>query len=76
MTCPNCQAARETDGLSRMYDSQRCIWCTARLIKRIGGLPIAKSEASARMRAVLASATAYRHSEKQIRALVKGSMAL
>ena len=71
MTCPCCKAAIETDGHSRMYDSPKCEYCTARLIKRIGGLPIPKSEASARMRACLTDATEYGHNEAQIRIMVK-----
>lgn len=71
MTCPNCQAASETDGLSSQYNSPQCECCTARLIKRISKLPIAQSEATARMKAVLADATAYGHQEAPLRARVK-----
>lgn len=70
-TCPCCQAARETDGLATLYNSQQCKYCAARLIKRISQLPIAKSEATARMRAVLTDAVTWGHSEAEIRALVK-----
>ena len=71
MTCPCCQAARETDGLATLYNSQQCKYCAARLIKRISNLQIAKSEAAARMRAVLMDAVTYGHSEAEIRAMVK-----
>lgn len=69
--CPCCQAARETDLLATLYNSRQCKYCAARLIKRISQLPIAKSEATARMRAVLTDAVTYGHSETEIRALVK-----
>lgn len=71
MTCPCCKAARETDGLSRQYNSPQCECCTARLIKTISGLDVARSMAAARMSAVLADAVAYGHNEKSIRARVK-----
>ena len=71
MTCPSCKAATETNGLHAIYDSPKCIYCTARLIKRIGSLQIAVSEASARRRAVLQDALNYGHAEKEIRDLVK-----
>ena len=69
--CPCCQAARETDGLATLYNSRQCKYCASRLIKRISQLPIAKSEATARMRAVLADAVTWGNSEAEIRALVK-----
>ena len=71
MTCDCCQAARETEGMATLYNSRQCKYCAARLIKRIGNLQIAKSEASARMRAVLMDAVTWGHSEKEIRSLVK-----
>ena len=71
MTCDCCQAARETDGLATEYDSWKCKYCAARLIKRISNLQIAKSEAAARMRAVLTDAVTWGQSEAEIRALVK-----
>ena len=70
MTCQTCQAATETNGLCPMYDSPKCIFCTARLIQRIGKLPIAISEATARRRVVLADAVAWGHAELEIRRLV------
>lgn len=69
--CPCCQAAHETEGMATLYNSRQCKYCAARLIKRISQLPIAKSEATARMRAVLADAVTWGHSEAEIRALVK-----
>lgn len=69
--CPNCQAARETDNQSRQYNSPQCEYCTARLIKTIRGLAVARSMAAARMSAVLADAIGYGHNELQVRSMVK-----
>ncbi|MDO8251422.1 MAG: hypothetical protein Q7T78_17115 [Rhodoferax sp.] len=71
MTCSSCNAARETNDLWRMYDALKCPHCAARLIKRIGALQIARSVATARMRAVLVDAVAWGQDEATIRAMVK-----
>ena len=70
MTCQTCQAATETNGACQMYDSPKCIYCSARLIQRIGRLRIAATEATSRRKAVLADAVAWGHSEAEIRRLV------
>lgn len=75
MACTDCQAARETTGLWRMYNPA-CLWCGARLIQMIGRLPIAQREATARRKAVLADWVKQGHSEQEIRDLVKGPMAV
>ena len=74
--CKCCSAAQETRGLSPMYDSLKCKYCTARLIQRIGKLPIPQAEAAERRKAVLSDALARGMNEAEIRALVKGGMAL
>lgn len=70
MACQCCAAARETKGAHRFF-SPNCLWCGARLIKALGGLPIAVSECVARRRAVLADWMAYGHAEQELRALAK-----
>ena len=69
--CQSCKASTETEGLWPYFDTPKCLWCTARLIKRIGSLPIPAGEVAARRRVVLADACAYGHSEASIRSLVK-----
>lgn len=72
--CNNCKTAREFPNHS-MFDPA-CIFCGARLIQRIGKLPIAQSESVLRRRAVLKDWTDWGHSEAKIRALAKGPLAL
>lgn len=57
-----------------MYDPL-CLFCGARLIQQIGLLPISKSEATERRRAVLADWVKQGHAEEDLRALVKGPLA-
>lgn len=72
MTCKDCAASTETGSNWRQYDSPKCIYCTARLIKQIGTLRAPTSaEIVARKRAVLADAMEWGHQEAQVRALVK-----
>ena len=55
-----------------MYDSPKCIYCTARLIQQVGKLRTPTSdEIAARRRVVLQDAVAFGHSEMEIRRLVK-----
>ena len=56
--------------------SPACIHCGARLIQRIGKLPIPQSSCTARRKAVLADWMAHGHDEATIRALVKGPLAI
>ena len=74
MICQNCNTARQHSDY-RMF-TPACIYCGARLIQRIGLLPIPASECSERRSKVLADWVAHGHSEKQIRELVKGPLAL
>jgi len=73
MQCSDCKAAIETNGLWTRYNTPQCIHCTARLIKLIGHYPVTKDEITARRRVVLADATAYGHSEVEIRKMVKAA---
>ena len=72
--CSNCNTAREFPEYRMFCPS--CIYCGARLIQRIGLLPIGKTEASERRTKVLKDWTQYGHSEKEIRGLVAGPPAL
>lgn len=71
MTCTDCQAARETQGQWRQYNTPQCLYCTARWIqmlpKVIRTWPTEKI--TAERRAVLSAAIAYGHPEQQIRDL-------
>jgi hypothetical protein len=58
-----------------MYDL-KCIHCGARLIQKIGRLPIPQVVATQRRKAVLKDWTEFGHSEAEIRELVAGRMAL
>lgn len=70
--CPCCSIARDMPDYN-MFNSLACVYCGARQIKRISRYRIAQSEATRRMREVLAEMLAfpYLHNEKQIRDLVK-----
>ncbi len=77
MTCKDCQASQETNGLWRQYNSPQCIFCVARLIQQIGKCRSPTSdEITARRLAVLQDAVAYGHPEEAIRKLAKGPLAL
>ena len=72
MTCTDCLAATETNGLWKGYNSPQCIFCVARLIKQLGTLRTPTSaEISALRGAELKIAIDYGHSETTIRAMVK-----
>lgn len=75
-SCTDCCASRATNGLWTRYDSLKCPYCCARLIQQIALLSIARSEATARRKAVLADWIKAGHDEAQIRALVKGPLPL
>ena len=71
MTCITCLKATESP-LWAQYDSPKCQWCAARLIKAIGTLKTPTSaEIAARRRVVLTDAIAWGHSELVIRRLYK-----
>lgn len=69
MRCECCDNAR----VGPMYavHSPSCLPCGARLIQNLMRLPIARSEASARARAMLKVWVDWGHSEIEIRRLVK-----
>jgi hypothetical protein len=68
--CEACQAARETNGLWKIFDNRKCPYCAARLIARI------PSKFPARRRVILDESIAAGLDEKQIRKLVTGPLPL
>ncbi len=75
--CPDCKAAKETNGLWSLFNSPQCPYCTARLIQSLPKLRTPTSAAiTARRRVVLEDAVAYGHQEAEIRKLAKGPMAV
>lgn len=73
MTCACCQASRETNGHYNYFNNRGCIWCAARILQKIQRLPIARSEASKRCKAMLDESVAAGFSEQNIRAMAKSS---
>ncbi len=72
MPCECCNSYRDWPGTTAARThSEGCLPCGARLIWAIQRLPIAKSEASARCKVVLAAWMARGHSEAEIRRLAK-----
>ncbi|MES2415116.1 MAG: hypothetical protein V4614_15020 [Pseudomonadota bacterium] len=68
--CKDCSRATETQGHWRLFDSPKCIYCTARLIQKIARLKgCAVDELTARKRVVLDTALAWGHNEQAIRDL-------
>ena len=49
-----------------------CVYCAARLIQRLGKMPIAASQCKERRQAVLRDWVEFGHSEQKIRALAAG----
>jgi hypothetical protein len=49
-----------------------CLWCGARLIQRLGKIPMPAADSIARRRKVLADWVAHGHSEQELRAMAKG----
>jgi hypothetical protein len=69
--CKDCKASKETEGLWNQFNSPQCLWCTARLIQRLGKLRSPSSDAiTARRLVVLQDAVAWGHSETEIRAIL------
>jgi hypothetical protein len=57
--------------LWNQFNSPQCLWCTARLIQRLGKLRSPSSDAiTARRRAVMRDAVAWGHLEAEIRAIL------
>ena len=76
MTCTDCKAAKETSGLWPQHNPA-CLHCGARLIQRLGKVRTPTSEQiTARRKVVLADWIAHGHSEQELRALVKGPLAV
>ena len=73
--CEECAASRECNGLWNRFDDIKCMYCSARRIQFIGGLPIARSVASERRTKALQEGVAAGHDEAEIRNLVKGPTA-
>lgn len=72
MACPCCQNARDWPGTTAARTfSHGCLYCGARLIWSIQRLPIARSEASARCKAMLGYWVGDGFSEAEIRRLAK-----
>lgn len=70
MACTECERARIS--AYRLFNPT-CLWCGARLIQRIQGMPITPSSKSARCKQVLTDWMAYGHSEQLLRQLAKQS---
>lgn len=70
MSCECCDASRETSGLWPHF-TPACLWCGARLIQRIGRMPIPAIAARPRQRAVLDDWVAYGHADAELRRLAK-----
>lgn len=68
--CPCCQVARQHP--TYRFFSPACAYCGARLIQRLGQLPIAASECKTRRQAVLKDWLEHGHSETLIRNLAAG----
>ena len=67
-----CSTCALENPLWPMYDSPKCIYCTARLIQSLDKLRSPTSSGIAvRQRVVLQDAVAYGHSETEIRRLAK-----
>lgn len=69
MTCDCCKAAQEAPAY-RLY-CPTCLWCGARLIRKLGTLPRTRDEITARRRQVLQDWMSYGHEESELRRLAK-----
>ena len=69
MRCDECQSVSEAPLWNR-YDPS-CIYCGARLLKRLGELNIPKDQIQKRRTKVLTDWVKWGHNESQIRTLVK-----
>ena len=72
--CPNCITAATYP--QHRWFNPACLHCGARMIQHLGCLPIAASEITQRRRQVLLDWAAHGHSEKDLRALAKGPLAI
>ena len=69
LACDCCASAKENPTWHTFTPS--CIHCGARLIKRLGTLPILRSECTTRRKAALETWVKWGHSETELRRLVK-----
>ena len=74
MSCDCCTTAKVCQDY-RLFNPA-CQFCGARLIQRLGTLPIAAAECRARRTQALADWLAHGHNEAGIRALVKGPLSI
>lgn len=70
IACEDCVAESEFPGWKR-FNALACIYCAARLIKRIAQYAKGEEEVTARRRAALAASVERGMSETEIRELVK-----
>jgi len=68
--CTDCSAARETNGLWRMFNNRACLYCAARLIQTI------PAQEPVRRRAMLDESAAAGLDPARIREMVRGPMAI
>lgn len=74
MICKNCQVAKGFNGY-RLFNPA-CLYCGARVIQLLGGLPIRATECSQRRRAMLEVWVEYGHPEAKIRELAAGKLCI
>jgi hypothetical protein len=70
MSCIDCH--RASIGPGYPLHCPTCLWCGARLIQRLGKMPIPAADSIAMRRKVLADWVAMGHSEQELRRLAKG----
>lgn len=70
LACEECDVARESPDWKR-FDSLKCVYCAARLIKRVAQFATSRSEVTERRQKALAAAVERGLSETEIRGLVE-----
>ena len=75
-SCDDCRAAVRTNGAWNRFNPGLCLYCAARQVQHIQRFNLPREVKSARMTAALNSALKYGHNEKEVRALVRGDMAV
>lgn len=71
MTCEVCDTARGNPAFPMHCPT--CVWCGARLIQRLRGLPRPRQEIAARQRRVLSDWVAHGHAEELLRSLARAT---
>lgn len=74
MTCESCNQARDNPQWRQFNPA--CLYCGARILQCLGTLDIAVSECRQRRRESLAVWLQHGHNEQEIRAMVKGPLAI